>query len=171
VRSRGPSIGHDSGHGIRGIARAVDTASHRVAISAKGRTVAAFGTDVDVVDPKENSRLSDELLARGGALIPEFPLGTFAAPQTFPIPKQIISGMSGGVLEVDAAEYSGTRITAQRAREESRRFRRPGNVTNKNSWGPNTLTKPGAKLVATWEDVWEDLPAELRLATDSASLA
>jgi DNA processing protein len=120
VRSRCPSIGHCSGHGIRGVARGVDTASHRVAISAKGRTVAAFGTGVGLVDPKENSRLSDELLARGGALIFEFPLGTFAAPQNFPIRKQIISGMSVGVLVVEAAEYSGTRLTARSALERNR---------------------------------------------------
>jgi DNA processing protein len=144
------------------MARGVDTASHRGAISAKGKTVAAFGTGVDLIDPKRNSRLFEQLLALDGALISEFPLGTFAAPQNFPIRNQIISGMSVGVLVVEAAEYSGTRITARSALEPNRDvFAVPGNVTNKNSWGPNTLTKQGAKLVATWEDVREDLPAEL----------
>ncbi len=156
---------------ISGMARGVDTASHRGAISAKGKTVAVFGTGVDVIYPKENSRLSEQILALGGALISEFPLGTFAAPQNFPIRNRIISGMSVGVLVVEAAEYSGTRITARCALEQNRDvFAVPGNVTNKNSWGPNTLIKQGAKLVATWEDVWEDLPAEVRLAlTPSAS--
>ena len=150
---------------ISGMARGVDTASHRGAISAKGKTVAVFGTGVDVIYPKENSRLSEQILALGGALISEFPLGTFAAPQNFPIRNRIISGMSVGVLVVEAAEYSGTRITARCALEQNRDvFAVPGNVTNKNSWGPNTLIKQGAKLVATWEDVWEDLPAEVRLA-------
>jgi DNA processing protein len=150
---------------VSGMARGVDTASHRGAISAKGKTVAVFGTGVDVIYPKENSRLSEQILALGGALISEFRLGTFAAPQNFPIRNRILSGMSVGVLVVEAAEYSGTRITARCALEQNRDvFAVPGNVTNKNSWGPNTLIKQGAKLVATWEDVWEDLPAEVKLA-------
>jgi DNA processing protein len=155
---------------ISGMARGVDTASHRGAISAKGKTVAVFGTGVDVIYPKENSRLSEQILAIGGALISEFPLGTFAAPQNFPIRNRILSGMSVGVLVVEAAEYSGTRITARLALEQNRDvFAVPGNVTNKNSWGPNTLIKQGAKLVATWEDVWEDLPTEVRLALTPAT--
>jgi DNA processing protein len=149
---------------VSGMARGVDTASHRGAISAKGKTIAVFGTGVDVIYPKENSRLAEQILALGGALISEFAIGTFAAPQNFPIRNRIISGMSVGVLVVEAAEYSGTRITARCALEQNRDvFAVPGNVTNKNSWGPNTLIKQGAKLVATWEDVWEDLPPEVKL--------
>jgi DNA processing protein len=157
---------------ISGMARGVDTASHRGAIAAKGKTIAVFGTGVDVIYPKENSRLAEQILALGGALISEFPMGTFAAPQNFPIRNRILSGMSVGVLVVEAAEYSGTRITARCALEQNRDvFAVPGNVTNKNSWGPNSLIKQGAKLVATWEDVWEDLPAEVKLAlTPAASL-
>ena len=155
---------------ISGMARGVDTASHRGAISAKGKTLAVFGTGVDVIYPKENSRLSEQILALGGALVSEFPLGTFAAPQNFPIRNRIISGMSLGVLVVEAAEYSGTRITARCALEQNREvYAVPGNVTNKNSWGPNTLIKQGAKLVATWEDVWEELPTEVRLALAPAA--
>ena len=147
-----------------GLARGVDTFAHRGAVSAKGKTVAVFGTGVDVMYPKENSRLADQILSLGGALISEFSLGTFAAPQNFPIRNRIISGISLGVLVVEAAEYSGTRITARCALEQNREvFAVPGNVTNKNSWGPNTLIKQGAKLVATWEDVWEELPANVRL--------
>ncbi len=124
-----------------------------------------FGTGVDVPYPKENTRLAEQIVATGGAIISEFPLGTFAAPQNFPIRNRIISGMSMGVLVVEAAEYSGTRITARCALEQNRDvFAVPGNVTNKNSWGPNTLIKQGAKLVATWEDVWEELPENVRLA-------
>ena len=147
-----------------GMARGVDTAGHRGAIAAKGKTAAVFGTGVDVPYPKENTRLMDQLLGLGGAVISEFPMGTFAAPQNFPIRNRIISGISLGVLVVEAAEYSGTRITARCALEQNREvFAVPGNVTNKNSWGPNTLIKQGAKLVATWEDVWEELPVNVRV--------
>ena len=150
-----------------GLARGVDAAAHRGAIAARGKTVAVFGTGVDIVYPKENTRLSEQMLALGGALISEFPMNTFAAPQNFPIRNRIISGMSVGVLVVEAAEYSGTRITSRCALEQNRDvFAVPGNVTNKNSWGPNTLIKQGAKLVATWEDVWEDLPTPVRLCAD-----
>src|SRR5262249_39265731 len=110
------------------------TASHRGAITTKGKTIAVFGTDMDIIYPKENSRLSEQMLALGGALMSEFPLGTFAAPQNFPIRNRILSGMSVGVLVVEAAEYSGTRITARLALEQNRDvFAMPGNVTNKNS--------------------------------------
>src|SRR6266851_7230097 len=153
---------------ISGMARGVDTASHRGAIATNGKTVAVFGTGIDVIYPKENSRLSEQILSLGGALISEFPIGTFAAPQNFPIRNRIISGMSAGVLVVEAAEYSGTRITSRCALEQNRDvYAVPGNVTNKNSWGPNTLIKQGAKLVATWEDVWEELPADIQAALSS----
>jgi DNA processing protein len=148
-----------------GMARGVDSAGHRGALSAKGRTVAVFGTGVDVIYPKENSRLAEQVLNTGGALISEFPLQTFPAPQNFPIRNRIISGLAIGVLVVEAAEYSGTRVTARCALEQNREvFAVPGNVTNKNSWTPNTLIKQGAKLTATWEDVWEELPENVRLA-------
>lgn len=105
---------------ISGMARGVDTASHRGAIAAGGKTLVVFGTGVDVLYPKENSRLAEQILALGGALISEFPIGTFAAPQNFPIRNRIISGMSAGVLVVEPAEYSGTRITARCALEQNR---------------------------------------------------
>jgi len=150
-----------------GLARGVDSAAHRGAVAAKGKTVAVFGTGVDVIYPKENRRLAEQMLALGGALASEFPMGTFAAPQNFPIRNRIISGISVGVLVVEAAEYSGTRITSRCALEQNREvFAVPGNVTNKNSWGPNTLIKQGAKLVATWEDIWEELPKDVRLALE-----
>jgi DNA processing protein len=153
-----------------GLARGVDAAGHRGAIHAKGKSVGILGTGVDVIYPKENTRLADQMLALGGALISEFPLATFPAPQNFPIRNRIISGISAGVLVVEAAEYSGTRITSRCALEQNREvFAVPGNVTNKNSWGPNTLIKQGAKLVATWEDIWEELPVEVRLALEPSA--
>jgi DNA processing protein len=153
---------------ISGLARGIDTASHRGAIAAKGKTVAVLGTGIDVMYPKENTRLTEQIVALGGALITEFPVGTPPTPQNFPIRNRIISGMSAGVLVVEAAEYSGTRITSRLALEQNRDvYAVPGNVTNKNSWGPNTLIKQGAKLVATWEDVWEELPADVQAALSS----
>ncbi len=147
-----------------GMARGVDTAAHRGAVTAKARTVAVFGTGIDIIYPRENQKLADQILACGGALVSEFPTGTSPKPENFPIRNRIISGLSFGVLVVEAGEYSGTRITARCALEQGRDvFAVPGNVTNKLSWGPNTLIKQGAKLVATWEDVWEELPSDLRL--------
>jgi DNA processing protein len=149
---------------ISGMARGVDSASHRGAIAARGRTVGVFGTGVDVVYPRENKKLAEQVLALDGALISEFPMGTAPTPQNFPIRNRVISGLSQGVLVVEAGEYSGTRITARCALEQSRDvFAVPGNVTNKLSWGPNTLIKQGAKLVATWEDIWEEMPSQIRL--------
>jgi DNA processing protein len=154
---------------ISGLARGIDTASHRGAIAAKGKTLAVLGTGIDVMYPKENTRLTEQIVALGGALISEFPVGTSPAPQNFPIRNRIISGLSVGVLVVEAAEYSGTRITSRLALEQNRDvYAVPGNVTNKSSWGPNTLIKQGAKLVATWEDVWEELPSEIQTTLGSA---
>ncbi len=148
-----------------GMARGIDTAAHRGALNAHGRTVAIWGTGIDEVYPKENQKIADQILASGGAILTEFPLGTFPAPQNFPIRNRIISGIAVGVLVIEAGEFSGTRVTARCALEQGREvFAVPGNVTNKLSWGPNTLIKQGAALVATWEDVWEALPADTRLA-------
>jgi len=147
-----------------GMARGVDTHAHKGALEAKGKTVAVWGTGIDVIYPKENKRLAEDILQGGGAIVSEYPLGTFPAPQNFPIRNRILSGMSVGVLVVEAAEHSGTRITARCALEQNRDvYAVPGNVTNKNAWGPNTLIKQGAKLTATWEDIWEDLPSQIRV--------
>jgi DNA processing protein len=91
-------------------------------------------------------------------------MGTFPAPQSFPRRNRIICGLSVGVLVVEASENSGTRVTARRAAEQDRDlYAIPACVTAKNSWTPNTLIKQGAKLVASWEDEWEDLPSQVRL--------
>lgn len=149
---------------LSGMARGIDTAAHKGALAAKGRTIAVWGTGIDVIYPKENKKLAEEIVANGGTIVTEFPMGTFPAPQNFPLRNRILSGLSVGVLVIEAGEFSGTRITARCAMEQNRDvFAVPGNVTNKHSWGPNTLIKQGAKLTATWEDVWEDLPSEVRL--------
>ena len=149
---------------LSGMARGIDTAAHRGAIAAKRPTIAVWGTGVDVIYPKENKSLAEQIVAGGGAIVSELPLGTFPAPQNFPKRNRILSGMSVGVLVIEAGEYSGTRVTARCALEQNRDvYAVPGNVTNKNAWGPNTLIKQGAKLTATWEDVWEDLPTPVRV--------
>jgi len=148
-----------------GMARGIDTAAHRGALNGHGPTVAIWGTGIDEVYPRENQKLTEQILASGGAVLTEFRLGTFPAPQNFPIRNRIISGIAIGVLVIEAGEFSGTRVTARCALEQGREVLAvPGNVTNKLSWGPNTLIKQGAALVATWEDVWEALPADIRLA-------
>ncbi|MDX6463414.1 MAG: processing protein [Acidobacteriaceae bacterium] len=149
---------------LSGMARGVDTAAHRGALAAGGRTVAVWGTGIDVIYPKENKSLAENILVAGGAIVSEYRLGTFPAPQNFPKRNRIISGISIGVLVVEAGENSGTRVTARCALEQNRDvYAVPGNVTTKNAWGPNTLIKQGAKLVATWEDVWQELPTQVRL--------
>ena len=149
---------------LSGMARGIDTYAHKGALGAGGRTVAVWGTGVDVIYPKENKSLAEDILVAGGAIVSEYRLGTFPAPQNFPRRNRIISGISIGVLVVEAGENSGTRVTARCALEQDRDvYAVPGNVTNKNAWGPNTLIKQGAKLVATWEDVWQELPTQIRL--------
>jgi DNA processing protein len=153
---------------VSGMARGIDTCAHKGALSARMPTLAVWGTGIDVIYPKENKKLAEEILSTGGAIVTELPLGTFPAPQNFPRRNRILSGLSVGVLVVEASENSGTRVTARCAAEQNRDlFAVPGNVTNKGSWTPNTLIKQGAKLVATWEDVWEDLPSQVRLELES----
>ena len=149
---------------LSGMARGVDTAAHKGALDVGGKTVAVWGTGIDVIYPKENKKLAERIVESGGTIVSEYPMGTFPAPQNFPVRNRILSGMSVGVLVIEAGEYSGTRITARLAMEQNRDvYAVPGNVTNKNAWGPNTLIKQGAKLTATWEDVWEDLPSQMRM--------
>ena len=155
---------------VSGMARGIDSCAHRGALTARMPPVAVWGTGIDVVYPKENRKLAEEILALGGAIVSELPLGTFPAPQNFPRRNRILSGLSVAVLVVEAGENSGTRVTARCAAEQNRDlFAVPGNVTNKGSWTPNTLIKQGAKLVATWEDVWEDLPSAVRLELEAES--
>src|SRR5579872_6333389 len=158
---------------VSGMARGIDTCAHKGALAARMPTVAVWGTGIDVIYPKENKKIAEEILATGGAIVSEVPMGTFPAPQNFPRRNRILSGLSIAVLVVEAGENSGTRVTARCAADQNRDlFAVPGNVTSKNSWTPNTLIKQGAKLVATWEDVWEELPSDVRLTLeDEAGVA
>ena len=154
---------------LSGMARGVDTAAHKGALAVKRPTIAVWGTGVDVVYPKENKSLAEQIVASGGVVLSELPLGTFPAPQNFPRRNRILSGMSVGVLVIEAAENSGTRVTARCALEQNREvFAVPGNVTTKNAWGPNLLIKQGAKLTACWEDVWEELPTNIRMELEQS---
>ena len=147
---------------VSGMARGIDTCAHQGALKARGGTIAVFGSGLDHVYPAENRKLADRIAAEG-LLVSEFPMGTPAHPQNFPIRNRIISGMSEGVLVVEGAQYSGSAITAKMALEQQREvFAIPGNVTSKMSWGPNLLIKQGANLVQEAADVIEGLSKETR---------
>jgi len=152
---------------VSGMARGIDASAHRGALdglkqSGRGATVGVLGTGIDVIYPKENRKLHEEV-AQHGCLISEFPLGSFAAPQNFPIRNRVIAGMALGVVVVEGAQYSGSLITARLAMEFGREvYGVPGNVTHEGSFGPNQLIKQGAKLVTGWEDVVEELPTDIR---------
>ena len=144
-----------------GLARGLDAAAHRGALRA-GLTYAVFGSGLDFVYPKENRGLAD-LVVENGAIISEFPLGTPPSPENFPIRNRIIAGMSLGVTVVEAAEYSGSLITVRFGLEFGREiFAVPGNITSAQSFGPHALIRQGAKLVAGWQDIVEELPHPIR---------
>ena len=146
-----------------GLARGIDASAHKGALASPcGGTIGVLGCGIDVVYPKENKKIFQEMEQRG-AIVSEFPMGTFPAPQNFPIRNRIISGMALGVVVVEAAQYSGSLITARLAMEFGREvFAVPGNATQPASFGPNQLIKQGAKLVTSWEDVVEELPTPVR---------
>ena len=150
---------------ISGLARGIDTAAHKGAIKGQGKTIAVLGTGIDGVYPKENRRLIDEILDSGGAIVSQFPLGTPPLKDNFPYRNRIISGLSLGVLLIEASERSGSLITARLAMEQDREVMAvPGNITSANSYGTNYLIKCGAKLVQQWQDVVAELPSEIASA-------
>jgi DNA processing protein len=148
---------------VSGLARGIDSAAHRGALEGKGKTVAVQGRGMDAIYPAENKQLAEKIL-ESGAMISEFPLGTGPTPENFPIRNRTISGLTLGVIVVEAAEYSGSLITARLANEQNREvFAVPGNITSAQSFGTNHLIKQGAKLVDQWMDVVEEFPAEIRM--------
>lgn len=150
---------------VSGLARGIDTAAHRGAIRGQGKTIAVMGTGLDAVYPKENKKLVDEILESGGAVVSQFPLGTPPIAENFPYRNRIISGLSLGVLIVEASERSGSLITARLAAEQNREVMAvPGNITSGNSYGTNYLIKSGAKLVQQWQDIVAELPSEISAA-------
>ena len=148
---------------ISGFARGIDAAAHRGALEAGGRTVAVLGTGIDQYYPREHKKLAGEILDQGGALVTQFPLGTPPVSENFPYRNRIISGLSLGVVVVEASENSGSLITARLAMEQNREvFAIPGNITSRNSFGTNYLIKgAGAKLVQQWQDIATELPPQI----------
>lgn len=143
---------------VSGMARGVDTAAHKGALAAGGRTVGVLGCGIDKIYPPENRTLFQEMTCKG-CLVSEFPLGTLPLAENFPRRNRIISGLSRGVLVVEAAENSGSLITAQYALEHGRDvYAVPGSIAFASSRGSNRLIKQGAKLVDCVEDILEELP-------------
>jgi DNA processing protein len=145
---------------VSGLALGVDTAAHRAALQANGATIGVLGCGIDLVYPSTNRQLYREMEERG-AIISEFPVGTPPDAPNFPRRNRIISGLSRGVLVVEAAEKSGSLITAGFALEQGREvFAVPGNITFRASRGTNSLIKQGAKLVESVADIIGELPPE-----------
>ena len=143
---------------ISGLARGIDTAAHLGALAAKGTTWAVLGCGLDKMYPPENDALAAKIVESGGCLISELPLGTSPDKSTFPMRNRIVSGLSFGVLVIEAGRQSGALITARQALEQGRQvFAVPGRIDNPQAQGCHQLIKDGAKLVEGVEDVLGEL--------------
>jgi DNA processing protein len=142
---------------VSGLARGIDSVAHRAALDAGGKTVAVFGSGLDIVYPPENARLA-QAIVENGALVSEYPLGVKPRPENFPLRNRIMSGLSLGVLVVEAGEKSGALITAHQAVEQNREvFAIPGSILSPTSQGTNRLIQEGAKLVRNYTDILQEL--------------
>lgn len=145
---------------VSGLAPGIDTFAHRAVVERRKRTIAVLGTGIDEksIYPKENIQLAKKIIEFGGSLISEYPPGTRGTNFTFPQRNRIISGLSRGVLVVEAKEKSGSLITAKYAFLQKRKvFAIPGTIYSLNSLGPHKLIKQGAKLVENVDDILEEL--------------
>ena len=141
---------------VSGLARGIDTAAHLAALAAKGRTIAVLGSGLNAIYPPENRELA-ERIASSGAVISEFPMSTQADKQTFPMRNRIISGMSCGLLVVEAGARSGALISAAQAGEQGRSiYAVPGHIDQPGALGTNRLIQQGAKLVLSAQDILDD---------------
>jgi DNA processing protein len=156
---------------VSGFARGVDTAAHRAALAAGGRTIAVLGAGIDVVYPPENVALAREIVARG-ALVSQFPPGTPPLPYNFPTRNRTLAGLALAVIVVEAAERSGSLITAGFAADLGREvFAVPGKITAPTSAGTNGLLRDGATLVERWSDVVQELPEPWRRRVRAAAVS
>ncbi len=147
---------------VSGLARGVDAQAHRGALEGNGRTIAVLGCGIDIIYPSEHRKLADSMLEQGGALLSELPLGSAPVPENFPVRNRLIAGLSLGVVVVEAAEKSGSLITARLALEQNRQvFAVPGSPLTGKTRGSNRLLKQGARLVECVEDVMEELAPQL----------
>lgn len=147
---------------VSGLAEGVDAAAHRAALDAGGTTVAVLGTGIDLVYPRRNRKLA-QMIEERGLLLTEFPPGTPPFRHNFPVRNRIISGLTLGVVVVEAHSRSGSLITARMALEQNREvFAVPGSIYAPGSEGTNRLIQHGAKLVQTVDDIFDELPAKLR---------
>jgi DNA processing protein len=143
---------------VSGMARGIDTAAHRGALKGGGRTIAVLGSGLNRIYPAENARLADEIAA-SGAVVSEFPLKMGPQKTNFPLRNRIISGLSLGVVVIEAARKSGSLITAAQALDQGRLvFAVPGRIDSFASRGTHQLIKDGAKLVESVEDICEEFP-------------
>jgi DNA processing protein len=151
---------------VSGMAHGIDAAAHRGALDAGGRTIAVFGCGIDQIYPRDHAALASEIAGRG-ALISEFPIGTPPEARNFPRRNRIISGLSLGVLVVEAPEHSGALITTTAAADQGRDvFAIPGNIFSPASRGANRLIQDGAKLVMDVDDILAELnPAHVQRET------
>jgi DNA processing protein len=142
---------------VSGLAAGIDAAAHRGAIAQRGASLAVMGTGADLVYPASNGKLAEELASKG-CLVSEFPLNTPPNPRNFPRRNRLISGLSRGVLVVEAAPNSGSLITARRALDQGRDvFAIPGSIHSPLSKGCHDLIKQGAKLVESAEDILAEI--------------
>lgn len=143
---------------ISGLARGIDSCAHTGAVTAKGRTIAVVGCGLDRVYPQENTMLFKKILANNGTIISEYVIGTKPLAKNFPRRNRIISGLSDGVVVIEAREKSGTSITVDFALEQGKNiYAIPGNINNPNAYGTNSLIKQGAKIITSFKDILEDL--------------